>query len=205
MAHGDPEGFPSSRADRAAGRAVDKADADRGMNKSEVAQAKSEARSNPANQNPARSNTNTGPTQSSSTSRPTNVGSRSIVGLMFFAVAFALVGNEIKISNGNAGAVTKQVGLVTEGSRIVLGGVFATTFLVLISHAGSGGQQLATGLALVTTATSLLVYGGPVWSAAGAIFGTTKGTTPSAGTSATAATSPTSAAGADVAAFTAVA
>ena len=123
--------------------------------------------------------------QSVSRSSSTN-SSRTIVGLMFFAVTFALIGNEIKIiegkTTGNPGS------LVGDGTKIILGGVFATAILTLLSHAGEGGRQFAVGLALVTTATSTLVYGGPVWNASGKIFGTTSGTTP---TSATTATAPT--------------
>lgn len=125
-------------------------------------------------------------TTSTSRSSPTS-NSRTIVGLMFFAVTFALIGNEIKQGKGG----TQTGGLVTEGSKIILGGVFATAILTLISHAGEPGKQFAVGLAVVTTATSMLVYGGPVWSAAGNIFGSSTPTNPTAATAPTTATSPT--------------
>jgi hypothetical protein len=157
----------------------------------QLAARKRAARDDPANQNPARSNTNMGPTASSSRSSPSSSGSRMIVGLMGFAVAFSLVGNEIKVLNGTA---AKGTGFVTEGGKIILGGAFATAILTLISHAGDGGRELATGLALVTLATSALVYGGPVWSALGKVFSnpTPAPTVPTGSTATTAATHPTS-------------
>ena len=124
---------------------------------------------------------------SQSVSRSSSVNSsRTIVGLMFFATTFALIGNEIKIVEGKT--TGSPAGLVSDGGRIILGGVFATALLTLLSHAGEGGRQFAVGLALVATATSTLVWGGPVWGAAGKIFG---GTTPTTGTTATAPTSAT--------------
>jgi hypothetical protein len=109
---------------------------------------------------------------------------------MFFASAFALIGHEIKVKGNAATAVP---GEVSTGGKIILGGIFATAFLTLLSHAGDGGREFATGLALVTCATSLLVYGGPVWETAGSIFGKSTPTTPTTATAApTAATTPTS-------------
>ena len=147
--------------------------------KSDTARMKSEARANPENQNPARSST-ADPAPSSSTSRssPTQ-GSRTIVGLMFFAVSFSLIGNELKTKAGNP---------ITTGSKIILGGVAATALLTLLSHAGENGRQFAVGLALVTTASSVLVFGGPVWTAGNSLFGSK----PTTATSSTTATKPTS-------------
>jgi hypothetical protein len=126
--------------------------------------------------------------EGSSVSRSTSTnGSRTIVGLMFFATTFSLVGNEIKVVNAKNGQPSS--GIVTEGSRIILGGVFATALLTLLSHAGDNGRQFAVGLALVTTVSSLLVFGAPVWDAANKLFGST----PTGATAATAATKPTKA------------
>ena len=89
---------------------------------------------------------------------------RIIAALMFFTVAFSLVGNEIKGKKANGG-------LVTEPVKIVFGGTAATATLVLLSHAGDAGRQFAVGLALVTFSTSALVYGGPVWRSISSIVG----------------------------------
>lgn len=90
-------------------------------------------------------------------------GGRTIFGLIAFATVFSLVGNEIKTVTAaptTTGAVT---GFVTEGGKIIIGGTLATAFLLLISHAGEGGQELAVGLSLVTAVSSMLVFGAPVW------------------------------------------
>ena len=121
------------------------------------------------------------PTTSTSKSSSTQ-GSRTIVGLMFFATSFALIGNELEDKAGSP---------ITSGSKIILGGIVATSLLTLVSHAGDTGRQFAVGVALVTPATSLLVFGGTpgnpgqVWKKLGAVVGTTKATTPTASTAAT--------------------
>jgi hypothetical protein len=152
-----------------------------GPNKSDVARMKREARDNPDNQNPSRSSTADSPSSSSSRSTPTQ-GSRTITGLMFFAVLFSLVGNELKIANQPATGPQKDG--VSEGGKIIIGGIFATALLTLLSHAGDNGRQFAVGLALVTTASSVLVFGAPVWDAANKLFGSTP-TTPVGATTAT--------------------
>ena len=144
------------------------------------------AQSRPENQASSYPDTSAKPTPSSSTSRSSATqGSRTIVGLMFFAVTFSLIGNEIKVTSGAKGST--PAGPVTEGGKIIIGGVFATALLTLLSHAGENGRQFAVGLALVTTATSVLVFGAPVWDSANSLFGS-KPTTP---VGSTAATSPT--------------
>lgn len=89
---------------------------------------------------------------------------RMIAALMFFTVAFSLVGNEIK-------GKKNTTGLITEPAKIVLGGTAATAALVLISHAGDAGRQFAVGLALISFSTSALVYGGPVWRSLSSLTG----------------------------------
>jgi hypothetical protein len=100
--------------------------------------------------------------------------SRIIFALMGFAVAFSLVGNEVKAVTTPK---TGSTGVVTVAGKIVLGGFFATSLLVLISHAGDPGRQIGVGLATVAALSSSLVYGGPVWGQANALFGT-RPTTP---------------------------
>jgi hypothetical protein len=132
------------------------------------------AQSRPENQASSYPDPSPTPTSSSSKSSPRQ-GSRTIVGLMFFAVSFSLVGNELKDKAGNP---------ITTGSKIILGGIAATAILTLISHAGDTGNELAVGLALVTTASSVLVFGGPVWDRANTLFGS-KPSTPAGATTAT--------------------
>lgn len=102
-------------------------------------------------------------------------GSRTVFGLMAFAVLFSLIGNEIKVAQGQSKDQLSSG--VTVAGRIIIGGFFATSILVLLSHAGDEGRQVATGLAAVTTLTATLVYGGPVWDSANKLFGSTP-TTP---------------------------
>ena len=154
-----------------------------GPNKSDTARMKREARDNPDNQNPSRTSTADSPSSSSSRSSPLQ-GSRAVVGLMFFATSFALIGNEIEDKAGSP---------ITSGSKIILGGVTATALLTLVSHGGETGRQFAVGIALVTAATSLLVFGGTpskpggVWKLLANQFSST----PTKPTSTTAATKPT--------------
>jgi formate hydrogenlyase subunit 3/multisubunit Na+/H+ antiporter MnhD subunit len=131
-------------------------------------------------------------------------GGKTIFSLMFFAIGFSLLGNEIKVAkeakplvgDGPANPLATGTGAVVHGitvsGRIILGGFFATTLLIMLSHAGNPGREWAVGLASVTTVASVFVYGGPVWTEANKLFGSTP-TTPLASTSATAPTSTTGA------------
>lgn len=129
-------------------------------------------------------------------------GGRTIFALMFFAVGFSLLGNEIKVAqaakpytgdgpaNPLATGPSAVAGGITTAGRIILGGFFATTLLIMLSHAGNPGREWAVGLAGVTMVAAVFVYGGPVWSEANKLFGSTP-TTPLASTSATAPTGTT--------------
>ena len=129
--------------------------------------------------------------------------SRTIFGLMVFAVGFALIGNEVQILSKKTpkaaattvGAVSQAGSTITSSGRIILGGFFATSILVLLSHAGDPGKQFAVGLAGITALSSVLIKGGAVWGAANSAFGSTPTSplsTASGGTSPTGATSTTS-------------
>jgi hypothetical protein len=137
------------------------------------------AQSRPENQ----ASTYQSPSPSSSSSRTVqSAPGRMIVGLMFFGVTFALVSNEIAPKTSSS-----PVNEVTEGGKIIIGGIAATVALVLLSHAGEQGAQFATGLALITAVTSVLVKGGPVWASLSKVVGTkpivpTTATTPTTGT-----------------------
>ncbi len=122
-------------------------------------------------------------------------GGRTVFSLMFFAIGFSLLGNEIKVAqaakpytgDGPAnplatGPSTVGRGITTSG-RIILGGFFATTLLIMLSHAGNPGREWAVGLAGVTMVASVFVYGGPVWAEANKLFGSTP-TTPLSSTAA---------------------
>lgn len=134
------------------------------------------------------------------TTQTTNTaGGRTIFALMFFAIGFSLLGNEIKVAQArplvgdgppNPLATTGVTGGITTSGRIILGGFFATTLLIMLSHAGNPGREWAVGLAGVTMVASVFVYGGPVWSEANKLFSSTP-TTPLASTSATAPTGTT--------------
>lgn len=80
---------------------------------------------------------------------------RAIVGTMAFGVLFALVGSELTIQKGGQSTVRPIT--------IMIGGGVATTILLVISHAGEEGAELAEGLAVVTMVTTVLVAGSPVW------------------------------------------
>lgn len=161
--------------------------------KADIAADKRAAQDNPDNRNPSPAQrgadtrgyrSSGGSTTSSSRVFDTESG-RLIGGLMFFAVGFSLAGHEIQsLGKGQA----KQGGL--NGPTIIIGGFAATAVLTLVSHAGEGGRQFAVGLALVTTVSSLLVYGGPVWKGLSNLYGS-KPTTPTAESSATNPTNPT--------------
>jgi len=131
--------------------------------------------------------------------------SRTIFGLMVFAVGFALIGNEIQIlgkknatnqsatnlnihtPTGSAApstSIVNQAGAtITSSGRIILGGFFATALLVMLSHAGDPGKQVAVGLAGITALSSVLIKGGAVWSAANSAFGAGAGAVVTGGTS----------------------
>jgi hypothetical protein len=124
------------------------------------------------------------------TSRVTDTqGARTVTAVMLFTVAFALVGHEIKAVSTKKSA-TAKAGVLSTGGRILLGGFVATTLLVLLSHAGTGGRQFAVGLASIALVTTALVEGKPVWDAIGnAVSATsTKGATPTGATSPTSST-----------------
>lgn len=106
---------------------------------------------------------------------------RIIFGLMTFTVIFSLVGEEISTGQGNKPTVNPFI--------IIFGGTVATSLLTLISHAGEGGENFATGLALIAFLSSSLVYGKPVWDAANKAFGSTP-TTPIAASTPTTGTAP---------------
>lgn len=151
---------------------------------------------------------------------PTN-SARTVTGLMTLSVLFALVGNEIQIagattptqgqtgfgavapgvtvtSTGRAVGKNKFANGMDKGATIIVGGFIAAALLVALTGAGEAGRKFAVGLAVVTTATSLLVYGAPVWNAlAGAVGGKPTGSTSS--TKPTANTAPTSGTGTVVA------
>jgi hypothetical protein len=108
---------------------------------------------------------------------------RKIVGLMFLAAIFALIGEEIKSAKQpkqSAGAVSSTE--LSGGARVLLGSVVATVILSGIAQAGEVGSQIGTGLAGLACVTSVLVEGGPVWTALNNVL-TTGNTTKSAATS----------------------
>lgn len=138
----------------------------------------------------------TNPVDRSTTRTKATQGSGIVVGLMGFTVLFAVMGEEIAAhKTGKSGA--NQASTVIAGApKILAGGVVATSLLVLVTHAGDGGRQLAIGLALVAFLTTSLVYGGPVWDAMSNAFGSkptgstgsTTPTTPGTNTASSAAT-----------------
>ena len=111
----------------------------------------------------------------------------TIAGLMAWSVMFALFGNEVNTLESKSSTTKKVTGPITEGGKIIIGGTIGTAILLMISHAGPGGQQLATGLALVTAVSSMLVWGKPVFGLLDKAFGST----PTAPVSTTLNTSPT--------------
>src|ERR1035437_1901914 len=92
--------------------------------------------------------------------------SRTIFGLMVFAVGFALIGNEVQILGKKApgtpapSTVSQAGSTITSSGRIILGGFFATSILVLLSHAGDPGNKIAVGLAGITALSSVLLKRG---------------------------------------------
>jgi hypothetical protein len=132
------------------------------------------------------------------TQQTNSPGGRTIFALMFFAIGFSLLGNEIKVvhaastpasqkAHGNPVNSVVDAGAkgVTVSGRIILGGFVATALLVMLSHAGNPGREWAVGLATVTTIASATVspYAMPVWSELSHLFGSTPtGTTGSTGT-----------------------
>ena len=69
--------------------------------------------------------------------------------------------------------------------QIIIGGGVATVALLVISEAGSGGAELAEGLAVITMVSSVLLWGTPVFDYLSKLFGSsptgTTGTTTSGG------------------------
>jgi hypothetical protein len=153
----------------------------------------------------SRDSQNTPPPSPSAPSAPTIQKSilvkehtgRQIFGLMSFAVVFSLVGFELG-KFGETGGVEKAnpVPYISSGGRIILGGFVGASLLVGLSHFGDGAAQLAVGLALVTSASAILVYGGPVWKGLGTVFGHGPTKPLTATTPTTPTTTPTATAGA---------
>ena len=112
----------------------------------------------------------------------TQAPARTIVTLMFFASGVALIENEVNPAKG------AKVG----GTKIILGFTIGTVFLTLLSTAGTTGADFATGLAGVTLASSLLIYGSQLAGTINKLTGT-KGT-PSTPTGSTTPTTTTGAA-----------
>lgn len=106
---------------------------------------------------------------------------QNIFALMAATVVFSLLGNEVEASKNK----TNPVG---SSGRILLGGAIAGTILIGISNMGDPGAELGQGLAIVAAATSVLVYGGPVWTLLGGLFGSTA---PTSSTISTVPTTPT--------------
>jgi hypothetical protein len=131
---------------------------------------------------------NSGPGVLSRGSRTVTRGEsqRIIVGTMAFGVVFALVSSELgRARAGKTGPAPTGKQPATPVTILVGGGV-ATILLLVISHAGDPGSELAEGLALVTALTIVLVNGKPVWDFANNLFGSTPttptGLQPSVGT-----------------------
>lgn len=82
---------------------------------------------------------------------------RQIIGLMAFAVAFALIGHTTKAGAGQAKAGADV--------KILLGGGLGAVLLLLLAEAGESGAQFAKGLAVLTLVSSVLINGTPVFNA----------------------------------------
>lgn len=119
-----------------------------------------------------------GDSETRTISAPTG-NARSVAGLMAIAMAFSVVGAELKGDESKTGSSA-----LSEPFIIIAGGTFATVILTLISDAGETGRQFAVGIAALAVVTATLVNGGPVWKAALAILGS-KATTPTTSTTAT--------------------
>jgi hypothetical protein len=69
--------------------------------------------------------------------------------------------------------------------QVFIGGGVAVVILLVVSEAGSGGAQLAEGLAVITMVSSILLWGTPVFDYLSKLFGSsptgTTGTTTSGG------------------------
>jgi hypothetical protein len=137
----------------------------------------------------------------STTTTKAQEDTRTITALMIVTVVFALIGHEITAVSGASAGKNLPSGKdpITTGGRILVGGSIATTLLILLSHAGEGGKDFAFALAIVTAATTTLVYGKPVWDAIanatagapGGASGDTRPTAPTQGTRPTSGTVPT--------------
>ncbi len=100
-------------------------------------------------------------------------GGRTIFALMFFAIGFSLLGNEIKVAQAAKTPVAGTATGMTTSGRIILGGFFATTLLIMLSHAGNPGREWAVGLAGVTMVAAVFVEGKPVWDEFNKLFSST--------------------------------
>lgn len=95
--------------------------------------------------------------------------SRTITALMLFTTGIALAGNEVKEAAGTAKVTYTE---------IFIGGAVATTTLVLLSHAGDAGEQFATGLAVISFLSVLLIQGTPLLTGITVLTGNQKTPTP---------------------------
>ena len=115
----------------------------------------------------------------------------NIVMLMAFTVIFAVIGEEIK-ANQTQSPNKPNPGAFSGPVKVFLGGAVAGTLLIAIAHAGDAGAQFATGLAMISAATAILVDGGPVWTyLAKTGGGSAPPTAPSVSTAPTPSTTPT--------------
>lgn len=132
-----------------------------------------------------------GGSTSRSVTSPTN-SARTVAGLMGISVLFALIGNEINTGT-NGGKPKKLANGMDKGATIIIGGFIAAGLLTALTGAGEAGRKFAVGLAGVTAATTVLVYGKPVWDVISVMVGgkATGGTGGTKATGATTATAPT--------------
>lgn len=88
---------------------------------------------------------------------------RSILAMMSFAVAFALIGHTVnsKSSTSKAGGDVK----------IILGGAIGTVLLTLLGEGGDAAASFAKGLAGVTLLSSIIINGKPVFGAVSHLTG----------------------------------
>jgi hypothetical protein len=100
--------------------------------------------------------------QYSAPSVGTNANARKIFGFMGFAVVFSVIGAEVRTIDSGAASASS---ILDKPPVIFLGGAIAAALLVLLADTGEAGEQLGTGLALITLITSTLVNGAPVWNA----------------------------------------
>jgi hypothetical protein len=113
----------------------------------------------------------------------TQAPARTIVTLMFFASGVALVENEVDPTKGDK----------VSGTKIIMGFTIGTVFLTLLASAGETASSYAVGLAAITLASSVLIYGSQLAGTINKLTGSTgTPTTPTTSTPSTAtATTPT--------------